>query len=71
MLLFAPENVWSRKKFQCLAMPLFKLILGENGRWISALRFMPNVLGFWEDWIHPSPVSQSEINRMLGTADEY
>lgn len=34
------------------------------------LRFMPNVLGFLGGLDNPSPVSQADINRMLGTAEE-
>ena len=34
------------------------------------LRFMPNVLGFLGGLDNPSPVKQSEINRMLGNAEE-
>lgn len=34
------------------------------------LRFMPNVLGFLGGMDKPSPVPQSEVNRMLGTAEE-
>ena len=34
------------------------------------LRFMPNVMGFLGGLDNPSPVKQSEINRMLGNADE-
>ena len=34
------------------------------------LRFMPNVLGFLGGLDEPTPVPQSEINRMLGTAEE-
>ena len=34
------------------------------------LRFMPNVLGFLGGLDNPTPVPQSEINRMLGTAEE-
>ena len=33
------------------------------------LRFMPNCLGFLGGLDNPSPVPQSEINRMLGTAE--
>ena len=33
------------------------------------LRFMPNCLGFLGGLDEPSPVPQSEINRMLGTAE--
>ena len=41
-----------------------------NGEVASALRFMPNCLGFLGGMDNPSPVSQSEINRMLGAAEE-
>ena len=34
------------------------------------LRFMPNVLGFLGGLDNPSPVPQSEINRMLGSCEE-
>ncbi len=34
------------------------------------LRFMPNVMGFLGGLDNPSPVKQSEINRMLGNAEE-
>ena len=34
------------------------------------LRFMPNVLGFLGGLDNPSPVQQSEINRMLGSCEE-
>ena len=34
------------------------------------LRFMPNCLGFLGGLDNPSPVPQSEINRMLGEAEE-
>lgn len=34
------------------------------------LRFMPNVLGFLGGLENPSPVSQTDINRMLGAAEE-
>ena len=33
------------------------------------LRFMPNVLGFLGGLDNPSPVPQSDINRMLGAAE--
>ena len=36
----------------------------------STLRFMPNCLGFLGGLSHPIPVPQSEINRMLGAAEE-
>lgn len=34
------------------------------------LRFMPNCLGFLRGLDNPSPVPQSDINRMLGAAEE-
>ena len=34
------------------------------------LRFMPNVLGFLGGLDNPSPVPQSDINRMLGSAED-
>lgn len=34
------------------------------------LRFIPNVLGFLGGMDNPSPVRQSDINRILGTAEE-
>ena len=34
------------------------------------LRFVPNVLGFLGGLDNPSPVPQSDINRMLGTVEE-
>ena len=34
------------------------------------LRFMPNCLGFLGGLDNPTPVRQSDINRMLGTAEE-
>ncbi len=34
------------------------------------LRFMPNCLGFLGGFDNPSPVPQSEINRMLGDVEE-
>ena len=34
------------------------------------LRFMPNCLGFLGGLDNPSPVPQSDINRMLGTVEE-
>ncbi|GAA6528993.1 MAG: transcription termination/antitermination protein NusG [Prevotella sp.] len=55
-----------------ISMPGYAFVqadLGENEEVASALRFMPNVLGVLGGLEHPSPVSQSEINRMLGTAE--
>lgn len=36
----------------------------------STLRFMPNCLGFLGGLANPSPVPQSDINRMLGAAEQ-
>lgn len=36
----------------------------------SLLRFMPNCLGFLGGLSHPTPVPLSQINRMLGAAEE-
>ena len=36
----------------------------------SALRFMPNCLGFLGGLSHPSPVPQSQINKMLGATED-
>lgn len=36
----------------------------------SLIRFMPNVLGFLGGTDNPTPVRQSEINRMLGMTEE-
>lgn len=36
----------------------------------STLRFMPNCLGFLGGLDHPSPVPESDINRMLGAAEQ-
>lgn len=36
----------------------------------ATLRFMPNCLGFLGGMENPAPVPQSEINRMIGAAEE-
>lgn len=36
----------------------------------SELRFMPNVLGFLGGTSTPSPIRESELNRLLGNVDE-
>ena len=41
-----------------------------SGDIASLIRFMPNVLGFLGGTDTPTPVRQSEINRMLGAAEE-
>lgn len=40
-----------------------------EGETAHMLRFMPNVLGFLGGLDHPSPIRQSELNRMLGNAE--
>ena len=42
-------------------------LVGDVGH---TLRFVPNVLGFLGGLDNPSPVSQIDINRMLGNAEE-
>jgi transcriptional antiterminator NusG len=42
-------------------------LLGEVAH---SLRFMPNVLGFLGGLDNPTPVRQSEVNRILGNAEE-
>ena len=41
-----------------------------QGETAHMLRFMPNVLGFLGGMENPAPVRQSEINRILGVAEE-
>lgn len=41
-----------------------------QGEMAHTLRFMPNVLGFLGGLDNPTPVKQSDINRILGTAEE-
>ena len=41
-----------------------------QGEIAHTLRFMPNVLGFLGGLDNPTPVRQSDINRILGTAEE-
>ena len=41
-----------------------------KGDTAHTLRFMPNVLGFLGGLDHPTPVKQSDINRMFGSAEE-
>ena len=41
-----------------------------EGEIAHRLRFMPNVLGFLGGLDNPSPVRQSELNKMLGNAEE-
>ena len=41
-----------------------------DGEVAHTLRFIPNVLGFLGGMDNPSPVRQSEINRILGSAED-
>ncbi|MBR4926089.1 MAG: transcription termination/antitermination factor NusG [Prevotella sp.] len=54
-----------------IALPGYVLVEAElKGDVAHTLRFMPNVLGFLGGLDNPSPVRESEVNRMLGIADE-
>ena len=54
-----------------LYLPGYVLIEADlQGEVAHTLRFMPNVLGFLGGLDNPSPVRQSEVNRILGNAEE-
>ena len=54
-----------------LFLPGYVLVEARlDGEIAHTLRFIPNVLGFLGGMDNPSPVKQSEINRMLGNAEE-
>ena len=54
-----------------VSLPGYVFIQADlSGDIASLIRFMPNVLGFLGGTDHPIPVKQSEINRMLGMAEE-
>ncbi len=54
-----------------LFLPGYVLVEANlKGEVAHTLRFMPNVLGFLGGLDNPSPVRQSEVNRILGTAEE-
>ena len=54
-----------------IALPGYVLIEAElKGDTAHTLRFMPNVLGFLGGLDHPTPVKQSDISRMFGSAEE-
>ena len=54
-----------------ISLPGYVFIEADlNGDIAHLLRFMPNVLGFLGGMENPTPVQQSEINRMLGNAEE-
>lgn len=54
-----------------LFLPGYVLVEANlQGETAHTLRFIPNVLGFLGGQDNPTPVRQSEINRILGTAEE-
>lgn len=54
-----------------IALPGYVLVEAElKGDVAHTLRFMPNVLGFLGGLDNPTPVKQSDVNRILGTAEE-
>jgi transcriptional antiterminator NusG len=54
-----------------LFLPGYVLVEANlQGEVAHTLRFMPNVLGFLGGLDNPTPVRQSDINRILGTAEE-
>ena len=54
-----------------IALPGYVLVEANlKGDVASTLRFMPNVLGFLGGMSAPSPVSQTDINRILGNAED-
>ena len=54
-----------------ISLPGYVLVEADlKGDVASALRFMPNVLGFLGGMSNPSPVKQTDINRILGTVQE-
>ena len=54
-----------------LFLPGYVLVEAKlDGETAHTLRFIPNVLGFIGGMDNPSPVRQSEINRILGIAED-
>lgn len=54
-----------------LFLPGYVLVEANlNGEVAHMLRFLPNVMGFLGGMDNPAPVRQSEINRILGIAEE-
>ena len=54
-----------------ISLPGYVLVEAElKGDVAHTLRFMPNVLGFLGGLDNPTPVRQSDINRILGTAED-
>lgn len=61
-----------RVEVQKVSLPGYVFVEADlrGGEVTRSLRFMPNVLGFLGGMDMPSPVPQSEINRMLGTVED-
>ena len=54
-----------------LFLPGYVLIEANlQGEVAHTLRFMPNVLGFLGGLDNPTPLRQTDVNRILGTAEE-
>ncbi len=54
-----------------MSLPGYVLVEAELvGDVAHTLRFIPNVLGFLGGLDNPTPVKQSDINRILGTVEE-
>ena len=54
-----------------LYLPGYVLVAASlQGEVAHTLRFMPNVLGFLGGLDNPTPIRQSEVNRILGNAEE-
>ena len=54
-----------------LSLPGYVLVQADlSGDIASVLRFMPNVLGFLGGTDKPSPVRNSEVNRLLGNVED-
>lgn len=54
-----------------LFLPGYVLVEANlQGEVAHKLRFMPNVLGFLGGLDNPTPMRQSEVNRMLGSAED-
>ena len=54
-----------------ISLPGYVLVQANMNNDIAGiLRFMPNVLGFLGGLSSPTPVRQSEVNRLLGNSDD-
>lgn len=54
-----------------LSLPGYVLVqVLMNSEVASTLRFIPNVLGFLGSMSNPSPIRQSEVNRLLGNVED-